>query len=165
MNIRFATEDDLPKIYELYRDEQGDNIAKLNVILSPERIKASLEEMVRNRSVIIGEIVDHRRPDEDRDSLKVLIGGMAGSIIPCNFTNESIFMSMFFYIKEEYRPYTIAFLKKLTEMLSTLNISRLVIANPAGETGEKMDRFYRLSGFEVLETHFYKMINREPANV
>ena len=146
MNIRFAEEKDLEAIYELYKHYTGDNIKQYNVILNKEKITENIRSFVMNKCGLVAEVNGE------------IVGGLAGIITPCLFTNDVMFMSMFLYFPEKHRKYVVTFIKGVEEILERTNVTRLVVANPAFENADKMDRFYTMLGFQKLETHYVKAV-------
>ncbi|MFA5499478.1 MAG: hypothetical protein WC404_00185 [Candidatus Omnitrophota bacterium] len=137
MNIRPALSADLPEIYTLYENYKHPSIAFDKAKVSP-----ALDALVEKGCVIVCE-----------ENGKI-IGGAAGFIFPCMFTNDKIFQAMFLYFKEGYRHLTGKFLSGLEIILDGKGVDKIIFAS----LNEKTGRFYRMNGYEPIEVNYSKDI-------
>jgi hypothetical protein len=110
------------------------------------KIETSLVDMIKKGNVLLA--IDNNKT----------IGGAAGWVLPCGFNNDLMFMAMFFYIKKEYRRYTVIALREIEKFLSKTDCTKIVFSSPNVECYQEYNRFYRMQGYKELETHFAKTI-------
>lgn len=144
IELRMANPNDLETIESLYEDFTGEN---MNVVLDKAIVKQSIIRMIKDAAIILASVEDE------------VIGFVAGYIQNCHFSNDVMFSLMYFYIKEEHRKHSAGFLKVLEELLKkNTPATKFVVSSPAFTDSDKLDRFYKINGFKILETHFYKDI-------
>ena len=90
---------------------------------------------------------------------KEMIGGIGGFVIPSLMnTNFKIFQEVFFYIKKGFRKYSKFLLDELENECRRRKLNSIIMAHPADENLDKMDKFYSARGYKVLEKHYSKRI-------
>ncbi len=146
MLVRLAKPTDIDAMVQVYADYTGEALKGLDTILDKVKVKQSLMRLIQENSVFIA-------LHDDK-----IIGGMAGKLTPGLFSNDTYFVSLFFYFKPDYRRYVIPFLKYLEGLLLKTNITRMVIGSPELKDADKMMRFYQHLGYRKLETYFYKAV-------
>lgn len=136
----------MPDLFALI-DSYSDNDLKDNGIeIDREAIKSRADVLVESTSVLIGKVNGN------------VIGAIAGVVTPCGFSKEVYFNSCFFYIVPGMRKYTKDFLKEIELSLLPTDITQLVIGVPGFKSYFKLCRFMSLSGYKLLESHFYKKV-------
>lgn len=138
--VNLATTLDLMSIYALV-DDYCDNIA-----IDRYKTKNSIRDMVYMNGALLF------------DYNGFVIGGTSGYLMPSMFTDDSFFMSMFFYIRKEYRHLTKQCIKELELCVLPSKVTKLIFGVMAfnNPNYEKQKRFFRMLGYKELETHFYK---------
>lgn len=148
--LRCAVMDDFDSIRALYDGYTGENMRE-TVILDKGIVNTSLARMISQKEVIVGEVKGE------------IFGFISGYFVECHFSDDTIFMTMFFYVKPEHRNLSGGFLGLIAELLAqNTKCTKFVVSSPAFEDSEKYDRFYEMSGFKLLEKHYYKNITRKP---
>ena len=117
--------------------------------LQANRLIPSYDELLKLMPKFLGTSLVAYEDDE-------LIGVLAGLIFNHPFKNEKIWQEVFWYIKPEYRKYSKAMLSELEKFCLSLGIRLIVMAHFGCKKREQLDRFYKIHGFEYLETHFIK---------
>ena len=131
----------IPEIYELvdtYRD---------GMIIDKDLTKESLRDIVYDEGVILIEYND------------MIVGGIAGYVMPCMFTHDQIYSVMFFYILPSFRFLTRDVMKEIELVVLPTHATKIVFGVPAMYKNPKaLARFYRRMGYKPLETHYEKRI-------
>ena len=85
-----------------------------------------------------------------------VFGGIGGLIITPSTSSEKIFQELFFYVHPDHRDKTLLLLKATEGICKQHEVKRIVI----GSFGESkaLDRWYRMKGYRLLETHFTKEV-------
>ncbi len=138
-----ATKKDLAFVHAITDGYDEDPI---DVTINRNRIKQIAPGMINANCVLMGEI--------DGET----IGLIAGYKVPCLFSDDVLFATMFFYVLPYWRRYTKQFLKEIELCLTPTNITRLVIAVPAFKHFPARRRFMKMMGYKTLEEHMYKRI-------
>ena len=88
------------------------------------------------------------------------IGGIAGYVIPCMFTNDVMYSVMFFYVTPEFRFLTSKIIKEVELVLLPTKVTKIVFGVPVFENKnpEILMRYYRVMGYKPLEVHYFKRI-------
>ncbi len=142
MHIHLALETDIDEIYKLY-DEYGNENIGLN-IFNKDKVTAAILRMIKQNCVMVAK-VDGK-----------IVGGTAGVILPCDFTTDLMFVGMFLYFKKGFRNLVRKFLKELELMIKVFPVTKIVFSAPAFAGQEKLERFYKMCGYKVLEVHYCK---------
>ncbi len=137
-----ARPNDLPALFELV-DSYSEEFEHDKTVA-----KNSLREIVYMNSVLLVEFEGK------------YIGGIAGYMLPGLFNKELYFSTMFFYVIKEFRFLTKRIMKELELVLLPTEITKIVYSIPVGENFEKRKRFMRIMGYNELETHMIKDLNR-----
>lgn len=141
--IHLATDADLPAIYG-FADNYDDY--PVDSTIEPARIREIAKGIVDLQSVLMGTVNGET------------IGVFGGYIIPCLFTNDVFFQTMFFYVIPKFRRYTREFLKEAELALTPTKVTRIVIGIAAYARFGSKKRFMKMMGYKTLEEHFYKRI-------
>lgn len=148
LEVTMAKSEDQAIIEALYKDFSGEHMAEI-AVLDKAIVSESIKRMIKDGALILGNISGKT------------IGFVAGYFQNCHFSNDVMFSLMYFYVHEKYRTYSSTFLKVIEELLKVnTNATKFVVSSPAFLSHEKLDKFYRINGFKLLETHFYKDIIR-----
>ena len=148
MKARLATEKDLPSMFS-FLDGYTEESLGIYGVIDKERIKQFVTAIIKFEASYVMEEDD------------AIVGAMVGSISPCMFTCDTMFHSMFFYIVPSFRSKAKVFVDQIEELLKLKpeKITKMIIGNPAFNNFNKLDKFYRLLEFELLESHYFKEIN------
>lgn len=138
--IHNAEPNDLPHVFTLV-DGYCDDY-KIN----PVRVKNFLRDILYVRGVFMATY--NGEP----------IGGVAGYAMPNMFQDELMFAVMFFYIKKEYRKLTGKFLEEFELALLPTKCNRIIFGVMNTPVGTKQQRYLRMRGYSLLETHLSKRI-------
>lgn len=147
MEIIIAQEKDLPEIIKLYEDYNGENMGEYKKSFNKEKVYQAVVNMITKNGIVLLAKIDDK-----------IIGAVVGCINTCLFTDDIIFVSMFFYMKKKYGGYAKEFIKEISVFIKKYSVNKLVFASPMFDNSEKYNRFYKMLGFKVLETHFVKEI-------
>jgi hypothetical protein len=149
MVLRLATEEDLPKIYDLGFENYSDKaLAAYNTIIDREKVKAAVLSLVKSNTVYVA--------IQGMEEKEEIIGVMIGTLTQTLFSNDLIYSSMFFFMDERFRKYAEGFIKQLEIELRKNKVSKLIIGNPELNNADKMERFYKIMGYKKLETHYMR---------
>ncbi len=142
--INIAQASDLSVIFS-FCDEYNDGMK-----IDRTRAKNALRDLVYIQGVMLVEY-------EGR-----IVGGIAGYVTPCMFTNDVIFSVMFFYVEPSFRFLTPRIVKEVELVLLPTKVTKIVFGVPIFENRKPLElvRFYRLMGYKPLETHLFKRISR-----
>jgi len=151
ITARIAIKSDIPNIYLMFKDYHNDKMAEYGTEVNKEKILSSVESLIDKNLVFVAECND------------IIIGGMAGVMSASLFSDEIYYNSMLFYVQPKYRRHTSDFLDMVELLIGELtvdgqHIDKIIIGNPEFNHGGLIDRFYYMSGYKLLETHFYKPI-------
>ena len=140
--INIARPNDLPVIFS-FCDEYNDG---MNI----DRTKA--KNAIRDLVYIDGAMLAEYKGQT--------IGGIAGLVLPCMFTNDIIFSVMFFYVKPEFRFLTSHIVKEVELVLLPTKVTKIVFGVPVFENKkpEELVRYYRMQGYKPLEVHLFKRL-------
>lgn len=141
--VRLATIKDLAFVHAI---TDGYDEEPIDVVINRARIKEIAPGMINAHCVLMGEINGET------------IGLIAGYKLPCLFSDDVLFSTMFFYVLPYWRRYTKDFLKEIELCLTPTNITRIVIAVPAFKQFAARRRFMKIMGYKTLEEQFYKRI-------
>ena len=148
IELKMAQPADIPAIEALYQDFSGENMARITT-LDKTVVKESIVRMVSHGAIILACIKDKA------------VGFVAGYVQNCHFSNDVMFTLMYFFVNQKHRQYSAAIMKLLEELIRrNTNVTKFVVSSPAFEDHEKLDRFYEISGYKLLEKHYYKEIER-----
>lgn len=138
--VHLAEPLDLISVYALV-DEYADGVD-----IDRNKTKNALREMVYANGVLLFEYNNF------------VVGGVAGYVMPSMFTDDSFFMSMFFYVRKEYRNLTKQCIKELELCILPSRITKLIFGVLALDNIKynKQKRYFKMLGYKELETHFYK---------
>lgn len=148
MKIEFAEPNETLLVFEMFSDFSGEELNKLGMEFDRQKLMSQVKDMIKKKSVLVG-----------KDAFKI-IGAVAGILWPCGFSSDVFFNASLFYIHPDSRHKTVAFIKELMEFLKCTPATQLVISNPA-YSPDGLNRFYHMQGFQKLETHWIKKIERE----
>lgn len=140
MIIKFAQGPDLHEIASMFWDY------KAQIDYQPEKILSSLKNMIAQNAVVVALVNDK------------IVGLAGGYFVESMFNGDYYFVAMFFFFVESHRHYAKEFLSRIEEVLAITTANKFIISSPGFKDHEKMDRFYRMNGFDLLETHYCKSI-------
>lgn len=83
-----------------------------------------------------------------------VVGGCCGQIVESFLSDEVVYQDLFFYIQPKHRTYTKALMTVLEKECKERGVNKIVMAS-FGDN-ERLDKFYKLLGYELLEKHFVK---------
>lgn len=138
--IKIADPNDLPLVFSLV-DGYCDNYE-----IDRVRVKNFLRDILYVRGVFMALYNG------------VPIGGVAGYAVPNMFQDELMFCAMFFYIDKEFRHLTSKFLEEFELCLLPTKCNRIIFGVMDTPAGIKQQRFLRMRGYGLLETHLSKRI-------
>lgn len=148
IELRLAKLEDIPDIEALYEDFTGESMERV-VTLNKCVVSQSIARMIRDGALILACVKDHP------------IGFVAGYLQNCHFSNDVMFTLMYFFVNEKHRQHSAVIMKLVEELVrKNTKATKFVVSSPAFDDSEKLDRFYEISGYKKLETHFYKDIAR-----
>ncbi len=142
--IRLAGINDLYQIEQIFREFAEDAAPMYKLKFNVDKAKITLEGCLKEHLVPVIEI-DGK-----------IVGGICGLIIDSMMTSDVIFQDLFFYVKPEYVNLTRNLIRDTQKFCKARGVNKMVLAT-LGEN-ERLDRFYKLLGFEILEKHFVKEI-------
>jgi len=145
MNIRKATYTDLNKIIPMFKEFANENMERYGFDFDIGRATFVLTHCIEKHMVIVVEL------DEK------IVAALAGVIVNPTINNSKLFQEVFFYAYEDYRRYSTVLLNHVTRFCKQANIDKIVMANPSLDP--KMDRFYRMNGYVLLEKQYIKEVN------
>ena len=140
--VRIAEPSDLFKIFE-FCDEYNDGIN-----INRNKAKDALRDLVYIKGVMLVDYQDQT------------IGGIAGYVQPCMFTNDILFSVMFFYVKPDLRFLTGKIIKEVELVLLPTKVTKIVFGVPVFENRktEIVVKYYQMQGYKPLEVHLFKRI-------
>lgn len=136
--VNLATINDLMVVYSLVDDySDGINIDR-------DRTKLAIRDIIYIDGVLLVEYNS------------VVIGGIAGYIMPSMFTNDTFFMVMFFYVRKGYRHLTKSIIKELELVVLPSKITKLIFGVLNNDRYAQQKRYFKMLGYKELETHMWK---------
>lgn len=138
--IRIAEPNDLPEIFR-FCDEYSDGLE-----INRDKAKNSLRDILYLQGVLMF----------DYEGKK--IGGVAGYVMPCMFTDDVMFSIMFFYVRKEFRFLTKQIIKEIELVMLPTKATKIVFGVPMTKNYNSMIRYFRMMGYTPLETHMEKRI-------
>ncbi len=147
MNTRFATHSDIPHIANMYDEFKGEEFESFGMKFDRLVTQRSINAMIAHENGRV--LVMHTD--------KTIFGMIAGIISPSITSNSIDFVGCLFFVKAGMRAYTDKFLKEAQRLLKN-DATHFILASPAFEEFEKSERFYSISGFKKLETHWVKKL-------
>lgn len=83
---------------------------------------------------------------------------MAGATVPSLFSVDKLYNMLFFVVHPNYRRYTKRVINMIEQAVFKTGVNKIVLTNFDQNNGEKIDRYYRILGYKVLETFYYKQV-------
>lgn len=84
-----------------------------------------------------------------------IVGGISGAITPWMFRpRELIFQEYFMYVMPEHRRYSKAFIDEAECICRSRGVKYMALAG----RDKIIDRFYKMQGYEFLESHYIKKV-------
>lgn len=139
--LRFAEIGDMDEIRALYKPYDFAGIA-----VDKERVMESIDKAIEKKGVIIATFKN------------IIIGGVWVEVSEGNISTDTICHAVLFCIKEEYRRFTVEFMRRLEALLSATPVTRLMFCVPENADADKYKRFYRTMGYRQTETTFGKVL-------
>ena len=146
MNIRYATEADLPGIEEMYDEFKGEEFVSFGMTFDKPVTQQSIASMIMFGKVIICETGGK------------IVSMIAGLITPSMTSKDVYFVGCFFFVQQSFRTFTTRFLKEAINLVRLTKSTQFIIAVPNFSSFEKSERFYSMAGFKILETHWVKKL-------
>ena len=139
--VRGATKEDIPAIFNLVEEYGGKkNIDKI-------KTKQSIMALMEYDGVFICLYGDY------------LIGGIAGIILPCMFSNDYFYITNYLYIREGFRYLTRKAIKELEMLLLPTKVTKIIFAVVENDYARQMQRFFKILGYDPFETHMAKTVS------
>jgi len=142
----------MPQLNQMYDQYSGEEMNIVGADYDPNLVDQSLQFMIKQQGVVV--MVKEGR----------IQGCIAGHYVPNHFANELMFVAMFLYVRPGFRNYTAQFIRETCQYLQAQNTKRFIVSSPAFKHSDKLDRFYEMLGFELLEKHYYKILEHADAN-
>jgi len=139
ITIRQAMVEDYPKVAEFVKSFQQEVIDSFGLWCDDKVLWAIMPKLKDYSLVML-------------DDNKV-VGVIAGFVTRYHLNNSCIFQEVLFYVKPEYRRYSIKLLKALEKKCKDWNINQVIMAY-FGNNG--VGKFYEQHGYRFLEAHFIK---------
>jgi len=147
MEVRLAEEKDLESIYSLgFTSYSEETVKSYGTVIDKEKARAGVVALVKQNSVFVA--IERSK----------FVGAMVGIFSGTMFSDDLIYASMFFFMAKGYRALAGNFVRKIEELLKEKKINKFIIGNPEFNHPEDMGMFYKLLGFNKLETHYIRNI-------
>lgn len=89
----------------------------------------------------------------------IIVGVLAGSITPTIISGEMVYVETVWYMgKQAGRRYGLKLFNHVEEYCKQVGIKKMIFALMGTTLGEKVERFYKRIGFQLLEKHFIKEV-------
>ena len=141
--LSIATEANLEDIFSLVDSYVSENGL---IYIDPSIAKKTLTQITKINGVLL------LRYNEE------IVGGMAGYIMPGLFMKDNFFSTLFLYLKKDYRSLTKKLITEAEKILKVAGVSQLVYGVPYSLDSKNLGRFFRIMGYNNLETHYCKEI-------
>lgn len=145
--IRQANESDYPSMAELIRDffKGYDSEIQPDIEFSTNLAN----KMAKNHIMLVLDIGG------------IVVGGIGGLVIPSLFNDKiKVFQEVFFYVERGFRKYSQLLLTELEKRCKQVGVDNIIMAHPDGKDIDKMKRFYKARGYNRLEVHFIRRLNK-----
>lgn len=146
LKIRLATEKDFPAIISLVDSWHNDAANDNGIMVDCEKLKKNLKKMLDENLILL---ISYGG---------VVVGGMAGYRVGTLFNSDVFFLVMFFYVCRNYRNLVKEILLGIERFLLTENINKITFAVIENAKAKKYIRFYKMMGYNKLETHMIKRL-------
>jgi len=132
--LHMAQADQLPYIFDLV-DDYNDGMYFDKTIT-----KNNLREMVYMQSALLVKYKDS------------IIGGIAGFVLPCMFTNDLMFQIMFFYVRPKSRHLTGKIIDELELVVLPTKVTKIVFGVPihGAKKPRSLIKYFRRRGYKPL---------------
>ncbi len=149
MEVRLATIKDEEQINSLFDGYSTESLEYYGENMDKDKAKQAVMHMVKSKTCFVG---IHEGQT---------VGGISGVIFPGLFTKDTFFSTLFFYVEPSYRYLTKAFLRQLNGELNKIGVTKLIIGSPEFGEAKKLDRYYKMNGFELLERHYLRKVKND----
>jgi len=140
--IRFATQEDIPKVLELLKEFHAESLDAYKLYLN-EQVTTLLMEKFYATSLVL-------------DIQGKIVGVLGGMVTTYPLNQELIYQELVWFVSKRYRMYGISLFNSLEDYCRKNNIKKIGVALMANSKADKLERFYQLMGYEYLEKHFIK---------
>lgn len=146
MQIRLATQDDLQLVLDFAEHYPFEVIEAYGSEVDLYILAQTTKKLIALKGIYILEIKGFP------------MAVMAGAIVPSFFSADKLYNMLFFVVHPNYRRYTARVIDYVEQELVKVGVDKVLLANFAQNNGEKIDRYYRMIGYKVLETTYYKQV-------
>jgi GNAT superfamily N-acetyltransferase len=144
LEIRPVEEKDFPGVLALIKEFQAESLNAYNLFCDDKIALSIMYKFLGNSFVL-----------EKGDRI---LGVIAGLIVTYPLSNEKIFQEHIWYVHKEYRRYGLMLYRALEDYCKQEGIKKIVMVHMANSKAEKLGKFYRRLGYELLESHYIKHI-------
>jgi N-acetylglutamate synthase-like GNAT family acetyltransferase len=144
--IRSATKADIEGAIDLLKEFQDESLAEYGMMIDAGLAKKTCLDYVDTSLVL-----------ECEGKVVGVIAGMITSIPTCA---GKIYQEAVWFVSKPYRKYGIRLLKTLEENCIAQGITHIIMAHMMNSKSDKLDIFYRKSGFMPFEVHYIKSLIR-----
>jgi GNAT superfamily N-acetyltransferase len=142
--VRPAKIEDKPAVLELLKDFHKESMDKYNILCDDKIANDFMDKCVDTSFVL-----------EIENKIVGILGGMITNY-PLN--NEKMYYEWVWYVDPKYRLHGVSLFHYLEDYCKDKGIKKIGMALMANSKAEKLEKFYKRLGFELLEKHFIKHI-------
>jgi len=87
-----------------------------------------------------------------------VVGVIAGKTVDYPLQEKQIFQEMIWFVSKKYRMHGIKLLRALEAHCKERGIQMIIMVALGSSMKEKLDRVYKIMGYNELETHYIKVM-------
>jgi GNAT superfamily N-acetyltransferase len=142
MNIEVYQDSREQEIVELIKEFYDESLKEYGLHISFDSLFESIQKH-RNHSFLL--IIDNK-----------CVGVLAGLEVALPINKTRIYHEVLWYVSKKYRSKGIYLLNNAMKLLKEDGFGALVMVAMQNSMFDKIDRFYKESGFTPMETHYIK---------
>lgn len=146
MTIRFAEENDIPKLIEYWKEFAPDRFRRLP--LDESRLVATVKRLIGNKDThcfFVGFDADHR-----------LYGVLAGKLDHYYFSSQPGAQLLLYWVSPERRsgPAALKLMMAFKQWAQNRNLGELLVSVTSGEEIDRTDQFLKKLGFKAIGANY-----------
>lgn len=148
--IRFANEQDVEKISELWKAFHDDSLHHTGIPFDRSSATETTKNMMKNPESYIMLVADNDAP---------VVGMLIGMICPASWNrNELLAGECVWYVRKEHRGGSAGkeLLSNFEKEAKDRGAKHIVMAHMCGENGRSLKAYYKRARYDQLEIHYIK---------
>jgi len=146
MEIKLATQDDIQIVMDFAEHYPFEVVQAYGSEINKTILAQTVEKLINMKGIYIACIKG------------IPMAVMAGASVPSFFSVDILYNMLFFVVHPDYRRHTAKVINSVERAVFKTGVDKIILANFEQNNGEKIDRYYRILGYKVLETFYYKQV-------